>query len=445
MSIFGPSIKEPKNFNKTVFFKNFINTDNNVFDNVVDGFTLDTLLLDTWSEYSIKDRTKALKKLIATGKAVDKKDNEVLLGADFMQNIVEPLVWAKLNLNTPLSNQILELLRDSRDTWTLREQLYNSLSDEEAKIAAVRRYCNVSPYIQDDVKKLVLNSKYSSLADVVKVFKAEQLTKAEFDAIWGKLKPRLLELMSDNVATEHKTMGDNGVIYLSFKFEFGVEQELLQELIHYMGGIVSDFRQPIIDEHPYEYNGKQYVFKFTLWDCFNSSVQYISKAFVEKIDDIIKYKLPAAMEKDEVKKLQLQKDGLDKQEAAEIQAIKDFVAERKIKIQSIKASKQEIDAKLKAIEEENKRKETERAQAELQKKQAEFEALAAKLGVNPADLLALQKKSNKKKLCNKIKTNINIVIKNTHDCGCFFMITCLLIAILYDDFSVNFLCRCPMK
>ena len=40
MSIFGPSIKEPKNFNKTAFFKNFINTDNSVFDKVVDGFTL---------------------------------------------------------------------------------------------------------------------------------------------------------------------------------------------------------------------------------------------------------------------------------------------------------------------------------------------------------------------------------------------------------------------
>ena len=405
MSIFGSAVKEPKNFDVTKFFKVFqkyyAKEDHGFMSNVdvlikEDRWSLNSLLLKSSAD---KNQIKAIEKLVKTGTVV-KNGNDILLDAEFMMNVVEPLAYARLNPEKTLSKKILKTLDCA---YVCNDgDFYNSLSDEEAKLMAVRTLKGYDSYsIYGDMKQLVLNSELATLADISIVFKNKTLSKEEVSAIWGKLKPRLLELTADDFMPKYTRKFKDGVQYLELrgaidnngKYAFLYERQLLEKICTYLQSYIEEFACDIKDKVTYLYEGKEYVTTKSLWNPYNKQCEYIKRAFVERLDDTIKFKLPAAMEKDTVKKLQLEKDGLDKQMASEIQAIKDFVAARKVKIQSIKAEKQEVEGKLKAIEEENKRKEAERARAELQQKQAEFEAMAAKLGVNPADLLALQQKS----------------------------------------------------
>ena len=415
MSIFGSPIKEPTNFDTTKFFKTF-NKMNSY--NILDGakvvikdyiWSLDRLLLQ--DVYDNKLKVKALEKLVETGTVVNRKgDKEVVLDAEFMKNVVEPLAYARLNPDKDLSKQILKTLDLSMYACD-DVDFYNSLTDEEAKLMVVRSLKNCgsdkADKVLDSAKELVLNSKLATLEDISIAFRHKfrdnnASSKEEIAVIWGKLKPRLMDLITKDICKDYTRIAPNGVKYFHLQNRscglqpFPAESKLLERILHYVKGFVPEFADFIEDVVAYDSGRHEY---YEIWrpardqHYYNyGEITYINRAFVESVDDAIQFKLPAALEKDAVKKLQVEKDGLDKQFDAEIQAIKDFVAARKVRIQKLKSDKKEVEDKLKAIEEENKRKETERAKAELQKKQAEFEALAAQLGVDPADLLALQQK-----------------------------------------------------
>ena len=415
MSIFGSPIKEPTNFDTTKFFKTF-NKMNSY--NILDGakvvikdyiWSLDRLLLQ--DVYDNKLKVKALEKLVETGTVVNRKgDKEVVLDAEFMKNVVEPLAYARLNPDKDLSKQILKTLDLSMYACD-DVDFYNSLTDEEAKLMVVRSLKNCgsdkADKVLDSAKELVLNSKLATLEDISIAFRHKfrdnnASSKEEIAVIWGKLKPRLMDLITKDICKDYTRIAPNGVKYFHLQNRscglqpFPAESKLLERILHYVKGFVPEFADFIEDVVAYDSGRHEY---YEIWrpardqHYYNyGEITYINRAFVESVDDAIQFKLPAALEKDAVKKLQVEKDGLDKQFDAEIQAIKDFVAARKVRIQKLKSDKKEVEDKLKAIEEENKRKENERAKAELQKKQAEFEALAAQLGVDPADLLALQQK-----------------------------------------------------
>lgn len=417
MSFFGSPIKEPKDFNTTKFFKTFnkMNGYNILYNTKVvikdNSWDLDYLLSGPASYKDNKPKVKALEKLVETGTVVKRDDDkEVVLDAEFMKNVVEPLAYALLNQDKDLSKQILKALHVSCGTCE-NVDFYNSLTDEEAKLMAVRslKYCggDMADNVLNSAKELVLNSKLATLEDISIVFRHKfrdnnASSKEELGIIWGKLKPRLMDLITNDIYKDHTRIAPNGVKYFLLQnrscgsHPFPVESKLLEQILHYVKGFVPEFADFIEDAVAYDSGRHEY---YEIWrpardqhyDNYGE-ITYINRAFVESVDDAIQFKLPAALEKDAVKKLQVEKDGLDKQFDAEIQAIKDFVAARKVRIQKLKSDKKEVEDKLKAIEEENKRKETERAKAELQKKQAEFEALAAQLGVDPADLLALQQK-----------------------------------------------------
>ena len=372
---------------------------------------LDYLLSGTASYKDNKPKVKALEKLVETGTVVNRKDDkEVVLDAEFMKNVVEPVAYALLNQDKDLSKQILKALRKSCGACD-DVDFYNSLTDEEAKLMAVRSLekcgSDKADTVLDSAKELVLNSKLATLEDISIAFRHKfrdnnASSKEEIAVIWGKLKPRLMDLITKDICKDYTRIAPNGVKYVHLQNRscglqpFPAESKLLEQILHYVKGFVPEFADFIEDAVAYDSGRHEY---YEIWRPARDQhywnygeITYINRAFVESVDDAIQFKLPAALEKDAVKKLQVEKDGLDKQFDAEIQAIKDFVAARKVRIQKLKSDKKEVEDKLKAIEEENKRKETERAKAELQKKQAEFEALAAQLGVDPADLLALQQK-----------------------------------------------------
>lgn len=418
MSIFGSPIKEPTNFDTTKFFKTFkkMNGYNIMYGTKVitkdNNWELDYLLLGTASYKDNKPKVKALEKLVETGTVVNLGDNkEIVLDSEFMKNVVEPLAYALLNQDKDLSKQILEALYDSLGSCE-DVDFYNSLTDEEAKLMVIRSLKNCgsdkADKVLDSAKELVLNSKLATLEDISIAFRHKfrdnnASSKEEIAVIWGKLKPRLMDLITKDICKDYTRIAPNGVKYVHLQNRscglqpFPAESKLLEQILHYVKGFVPEFAYFIEDAVAYDSGRHEY---YEIWrpardqhyyDNYGE-ITYINRAFVESVDDAIQFKLPAALEKDAVKKLQVEKDGLNKQIDAEIQAIKDFVAARKVRIQKLKSDKKEVEDKLKAIEEENKRKETERAKAELQKKQAEFEALAAQLGVDPADLLALQQK-----------------------------------------------------
>lgn len=417
MSIFGSPIKEPTNFDTTKFFKTFkkMNGYNIMYGTKVvikdNDWELDYLLSGTASYKDNKPKVKALEKLVETGTVVNRKDDkEVVLDAEFMKNVVEPVAYALLNQDKDLSKQILKALYNSLGVCE-DVDFYNSLTDEEAKLMVVRSLekcgSDKADTVLDSAKELVLNSKLATLEDISIAFRHKfrdnnASSKEEIAVIWGKLKPRLMDLITKDIYKDHTRIAPNGVKYVHLQNRscglqpFPAESKLLEQILHYVKGFVPEFADFIEDVVAYDSGRHEY---YEIWRPARDQhywnygeITYINRAFVESVDDAIQFKLSAAMEKDTVKKLQVEKDGLNKQFDAEIQAIKDFVAARKVRIQKLKSDKKEVEDKLKAIEEENKRKETERAKAELQKKQAEFEALAAQLGVDPADLLALQQK-----------------------------------------------------
>jgi hypothetical protein len=415
MSIFGSPIKEPKNFDAAKFFKTFkkMNGYDIIYSAKVitkdeDPWRLNWLLVDSLNKGN-KSKVKALEKLVETGAVVNRDNKEIVLDAEFMTNVVKPVAYAKLNPDEDLSKQILKIFHKSYGACD-DVDFYNSLTDEEAKLVVIRslQTCGSTEAVKilDSAKELVLNSKFATLEDIYTVFAchAKTLSKEEFNTIWGKLKPRLLKLSEDDFMPEYKT-SIKGVKYVKLfdatdkngHAALKPERYLLEKICEYLRGFIPEFNSLIQDEIGFDSGGAWFVDLWMPYKDYGGKCEYLNREFVEKVDDTIQFKLPAAMEKDTVKKLQLEKESLDKKYDAEIQAIKDFVAARKVKIQDIKSKRQEIEGKLKAIEEENKRKETERARAELQKKQAEFEALAAKLGVNPADLLALQQKAQQQK------------------------------------------------
>lgn len=397
MSIFGPSVKEPKNFDNSIYYKNFIKAFDKLrklsVKNKDESFYLRNLLFKPLAgiklvdskatKYYVKMSTKALLQLVETATAYDDyAKKEVLIDRDVMQNAVEPLVWAQLNPDTELAKQIFVVAKNVSDDEHFDIKFFQALSDEEMKLNYVR-HCRGAFYnanIKNDLRKLVFNPKcmdFGAIGDLFCNYKFK-LSKEEFEILWAKYKPYLMDCIQQ-YSGKGVEIDENGVKHVPF------HSRVMGLLIGYIKDFVPDFDGVVHDG------------KYTVWaPCDSWSSDYISMQFIDRFDTAV-YEMKAAQEKDAVKKLQLEKDGLNKQYDAEIQAIKDFVAACKVKIQNIKFKQQEIEGKLKAIEEENKNRETERARAELQKKQAEFEALAAKLGVNPADLLALQQKAQQQK------------------------------------------------
>lgn len=392
MSIFGPSVKKPTNFENSIYYKNFtkafdklcrleIKTKDKAFDLrklLFKPLADITKRFDSKAEkYYVKMYTKALLQLVETATGYDDyAKKEVLIDRDVMQNVVEPLVWAQLNTDTELAKQIFVVAKNVSGETPFDIKFFQALSDEEMKLNYV--LCRGALYntnIKNDLRKLVFNPKcmdFDAIGELFCNYKFK-LSKEEFEILWTKYKPYLVDYIRQYSGKSAET-DENGVKHIYFN------SRVMGLLFGYIKDFVPGFDGVVCDG------------KYTVWAPYDScSSHYISMQFIDRFDNAV-YEMKAAQEKDEMKKLQLKKDGLDKQIAAEIQAIKDFVAARKVKIQNIKIEKQEIEGKLKAIEEENKNRETERAQAELQKKQAEFEALAAQLGVDPADLLALQKK-----------------------------------------------------
>ena len=402
MSIFGPKSKiaEPAELGYSAWYKNFIKFYDKLralqIKTKDDSFDLYNLLFIPWADvksdnpkyikYYLKQSAKALLQLIETATAYDHNGKDVLIDMDVMQNVVEPLGWAQLNPDTQLAGQIFWVAKHLPYDAPFDIKFFNALSDEEVKLGYVRRY-NSAFYnnadIRNDLRKLVFNPKCMDFGAIGELFDAHKfkLSKEEFEILWPKYKSYLIDMIQQYSENDIE-VDENGVKHVPFS------PRVMGLLCGYIKHFVPGFDKEV---HDGKYTVCESDNHYDSWWMSN----YISMQFIDKFDAAI-CEMKAAQEKDAVKKLQLEKDGLDKQFDAEIQAIKDFVAERKVKIQNIKSKKQEIEGKLKAIEEENKRQEAERAKAELQKEQDEFEAMAAKLGVNPADLLALQQKSQQR-------------------------------------------------
>ncbi len=401
MSIFGPKIKiaEPAELGYSAWYKNFIKSYDKLrvlkIKTKDDSFDLYHLLFIPWADvksdnpkyikYYLKQSAKALLQLIETATAYDHNGKDVLIDMDVMQNVVEPLAWAQLNPDTQLARQIFLVAKHLPYDAPFDTDFFYRLSDEVVKLGYARLYSRAfyNDNIKNDLRKLVFNPKCMDFGAIGELFDIHKfkLSKEEFEILWPKYKLYLIDMIQQDSGNNVK-VDENGVKHVPFS------PRVMGLLCGYIKHFVPGFDKEVHD-------GKYTVCEsdniYNNWTSY-----YISMQFIDKFDAAI-CEMKAAKEKDAVKKLQLEKDGLDKQFANEIQAIKDFVADRKVKIQNIKSKKQEIEGKLKAIEEENKRQETERAQAESQKKQAEFEAMAAKLGVNPADLLALQQKSQQQR------------------------------------------------
>lgn len=358
LNILGPKIDKPQYFDKDAFVIVFLLNDiYNKFDGKINGsrYSAHQLLFGCPVKLN-KDFKRGLKNLLET-KKLDGKS----IDTNVMRTVIEPLIFAQLKPEHPLSIQINQIV-DIIESHCFDVDFFNTLS-ESAKLYYFRKfsYGIKSTKTKNDIKKLVLTSQFATLADVRKVFcdkyiaLNDMLSQEECNIIWGKLKSHL--------------MGLKGVKYFwlnNSNANISVEQVLLERLVVFLAVWLPNFNKEIetINKHDNKY-------------------QIINEDFVNKIDEIIKYKLPAAMEKDAVRKLQLEKDALDKQYDAEIQALKAVVALHKTRIQNIKTAKQETESKLKAAEEENKHNEAERIRAE-------FEHLVAKMGIEPADLLEFQ-------------------------------------------------------
>lgn len=224
---------------------------------------------------------------------------------DFMKCVIEPLAFARLYPENPKSEIILET---TQKIIKMDTSFFKTLKSEIAKLYWLRIYPQYFKKIPKDIeniaKQLVLESQIASLYELDIVFSGKKLeSKHEFDVIWNKLKPELIQIVNKQHGDVHD--GQKCVsmwhhcIGLKDELVYPSAYEMLIVLINYMDKFIPDFKSFITTDYP---ECRKYIF----WNPRDKEIRLLSLKFIDIIDDIIKNKLSIAVEKDPLRKLQVQ-------------------------------------------------------------------------------------------------------------------------------------------
>ncbi len=191
--------KQLNNFDKDVFYEWLYN--GGVFlHSGIDGFDMiEVLVRGTLQEQHKESILKLL----------DGRFGELVIDKDFMEKVVKPLVWARLNPDIQLAQQITETANELYRTFKVADsEFFKKLPTKEAKVFFYKLYYEHDirwyglQYAVRAIQAEIITSEDMTLDDIRNIMKFTEtdgyhMSQGECEDIWSRLKPELIKLFKN--------------------------------------------------------------------------------------------------------------------------------------------------------------------------------------------------------------------------------------------------------